>query len=69
MSLSAKTFNLLADTLAPRVAEAIISSDEFIEFMHTMVPSLIDTECGEMDEDLHFELALAVMERLSLVAR
>jgi hypothetical protein len=68
MALSTKALNLLADSLAPKVAEVILNSDEFIEFMHTVVPPIIDTECGEMDEDLHFDLSLAVMERIVLRA-
>ena len=66
--LSTKALSLLANTLAPKIAEQIMQSEEFTEFMHTLVPTLIDKEMGEMDDDLYFEISLAVMERLSLVA-
>ena len=64
--LSTKTLNLLADTLAPKVAEVLCSSEEFLEFMHKQVPGVIDTEVGEMDDDLLFDLSLMVMERIVL---
>jgi hypothetical protein len=68
MTLSTKTLNLLADTLAPKIAEQVMLSDEFVELMHTIVPAMIDTEVGEMEEDLHFDLSLMVMERLAVRA-
>ena len=68
MTLSNKAINLLADTLAPKVAEVLLSSDAFIEFIHSEIPAIVDTEVGEMDDDLLFDLSLAVMERITLRA-
>jgi hypothetical protein len=34
--------------------------------MHKQVPGVIDTEVGEMDDDLLFDLSLMVMERIVL---
>ncbi len=67
--LSTKTLHLLAKTLAPKVAEVLYGSEEFVEFMHKTIPAVIDAEVGEMDEDMLFDLSLMVMERLDLVAR
>jgi hypothetical protein len=64
--LSNKAITLLADTLAPKVIERIYQSEEFIEFLHTMVPAAIDAEAGEMDDDLFFDLALAIMDKVRL---
>jgi hypothetical protein len=66
MSLSTKTLNLLANSLAPTVAEKIMQSEEFIEFLHTMIPPLIESELGEVEDDLHFDLSLMVMEKMYL---
>ena len=68
MTLSHKTFTLLANTLAPKIAEQIMQSESFIEYLHKVIPALVDTEVGECDEDLHFDLSMMVMERLALVA-
>jgi hypothetical protein len=66
MSLSTKTLQLLAKTLAPTVAEKIMQSEEFVELLHTMIPALIDAELGEVDCDLHFDLSMLVMEKMYL---
>ena len=66
--LSQKALTLLANTLAPKIAESIMQSDEFIEFLHTMVPPLIEAELGEVEDDLEFDLSMCVLERLTLQA-
>ena len=68
MALSIKALNLLADSLAPKIAEELYSSEAFMEFMHSQVPAIIDSEIGEMDDDLMFDLSLLVMERIILKA-
>jgi hypothetical protein len=68
MALSIKALNILADTLAPRIAEELYSSEAFMEFMHTAVPPIIDAELGECDDDMMFDLALMCMERIILKA-
>ena len=64
--LNAKAINLLANQLAPTVAEKLFASEAWVEFLQSNLPGLIDTEIGECDEDLLFELSLCVMDRLSL---
>ena len=64
--LSDKTIKLLADTLAPKVIERIYQSDDFITFLHEQIPQAIDAEAGEMDDDLFFDLSLAVMDKVRL---
>ena len=66
--LSTKAYNMLAQTLAPRIVEAIQSSDKYIEFMLDLVPDLITTELGEMDDDVFYELSLCVIDRIHLKA-
>jgi hypothetical protein len=68
MALSTKALNLLANGLAPKIAEELYSSEAFMEFMHNQVPAIIDSEIGEMDDDLMFDLSLLVMERIILKA-
>jgi hypothetical protein len=68
MALSTKALNLLADSLAPKIAEELYSSEAFMEFMHSQVPAIIDAELGECDDDMMFDLALMCMERIILKA-
>jgi hypothetical protein len=66
--LSDKTYNLLANTLAPKVIDELYSSDEFITFLHEQVPAVITKELGEVDEDVLFELSLVVMDKIILTS-
>jgi hypothetical protein len=66
--LSDKAIKLLADTLAPKVVERIYQSEEFITFLHEQIPAAIDAEAGEMDDDLFYDLALCVMDKMRLTA-
>jgi hypothetical protein len=68
MALSTKALNLLADSLAPKIAEELYSSEAFMEFMHNQVPAIIDAELGECGDDMMFDLALMCMERIILKA-
>lgn len=64
--LSSKAYNLLAKTLAPRIANELQCSDKFVELMHDIVPGLIVDELGEMDDETLFELSLCVMDKIYL---
>lgn len=66
--LSTKGLNLLADALAPNIAKQIMSSEAFVEVLMELIPGLVDAELGECDEDLHYELSMLVMERITLGA-
>jgi hypothetical protein len=66
MSLSTKTLQLLAKTLAPTIAEKIMQSEEFVQLLHTMIPALVEAELGEVDDDVLFDLSLITMEKMSL---
>ena len=68
MALSNKTLRLLAKTLAPTIAEKIMQSDEFVEFLHNVLPDLVNAELGECEDDLHFDLSMCVMDRIILTA-
>jgi hypothetical protein len=68
MALSNKTLQLLAKTLAPTIAEKIMQSDEFVEFLHNVLPDLVNAELGECEDDLHFDLSMCVMDRIILTA-
>ena len=66
--LSTKGINILADTLAQGVVDDIYASEQFIDMMHSIVPDLITARLGDCDDDLLFDLSLAVMDRVTLKA-
>jgi hypothetical protein len=64
--LSDKAYELLAKSLAPKVANAIQCSDKYIEVMLDLVPDLVTTELGEMDDLVLYELCLCVIDKMYL---
>ena len=66
--LSDKAYELLAKSLAPKVANAIQCSDKNIEVMLDLVPDLVTTELGEMDDEIFYELCMCVVDRIYLKA-
>ena len=68
MSLSNKAVNVLAKVVASDVADDILMSEEWVTLCHELVPALITEKLGEVEEDLLYELALCVMDRIVVKA-
>ncbi len=66
MSLSNETISKLADALKKEVIDYIYEDERWCDFMHEIVPDAIQTKLGAVDEDLSFDLALCVMDRIGL---
>jgi len=66
MSLSNQTIINLASALVPEVIDYIYENQRWCEFMHEVVPDALKDKLGEIDEDLKFELAMCIMDRISL---
>lgn len=66
--LSNKALNILAEKIAPKVVDAILESEEWITLCHDLVPDAVTRELGDLDDDLHFELSLMIMDRITLKA-
>jgi hypothetical protein len=64
MTLSNKAINRLAKSLAPEVADSIFMSDAWITLCHEVVPDAVTKLIGKVDEDLLFEVSLAIMDRI-----
>ena len=64
MALSSQTINNLADALIPEVIDYIYQDERWCEFMQEVVPDALQDKLGEVDEDLKFELALLIMDRI-----
>ena len=66
MALSAKATNILADALAKGAADYIFGDERWINLCHEIVPEYITAEVGEVDDDLLYDLALCVMDKIVL---
>lgn len=64
--LSTKAIKILADNIAPGIIEELAMSEEFITFLHEQIPTLVDEKLGEMDDELHFDLCMLVMDKIRL---
>ena len=66
MSLSNQTISNLASALVPEVIDYIYEDQRWCEFMHEVIHDALQDKIGEIDEDLKFELAMCIMDRISL---
>jgi len=66
MALSNQTISNLASSLVPEVIDYIYQDERWCEFMHEVVPDALQNKLGEIDEDLKFDLALCIMDRICL---
>ena len=64
--LATKAVKILADKIAPEVIDELAMSESFIQFLHEHIPPLIDSKLGECDDDLMFDLALCIMDKIEL---
>jgi len=66
MALSEQTISNLASALVPEVIDYIYEDQRWCEFMHEVVPDALQDKLGEIDEDLKFDLAMCIMDRICL---
>ena len=64
--LSDKTFQNLADALTFEVIDYIEQDSRYMEFMQEVIPDALNHLMGQLDEDLKFELSLAIMDRIAV---
>ena len=66
--LSTKSLNLLADKIAPLVADFVQNDDRFFELMCDVITEGVAEVLEETDEMIIAEISMMVSERLTLVA-
>lgn len=66
MALSNQTISNLASALVPEVIDYIYQDQRWCEFMHEVIPDALQDKLGEIDEDLKFDLAMCIMDRIGL---
>ena len=58
--LSTKSLNLLADKIAPTVADFIQNDQRFLDVMHDVVTDGVADALEETDEEVLFEISLMI---------
>lgn len=66
MTLSNSTIRGLADALTEDVVRYIFASESYAEFMQEMIPTAIENKLGKIDEDVKYDLAMCVMDNITL---
>ena len=66
MKLSTHSVSKIADALKPAVIDYVYEDCEFTEYMHGATIEGIKSVMGDMDEELLFELAMLVLQRIEL---
>lgn len=66
MSLSNKTVSNIADALKSEVIDHIYANETYASMMQQLVCEALDAKMGEMDEDLYFEIAMCIFDRIEL---
>lgn len=64
MALSDQTISNLASALTPEVIDYIYQDERWCEFMHEVIPDALQDKLGQIDEELKFELAMCIMDRI-----
>ena len=66
MPLSNQTVSNIADALKNDVLEHIYANETYASMMQQLVCEALDATMGEMDDDLYFDLAMCLFDRIEL---
>jgi hypothetical protein len=66
MALSNKSVNRIASALVEEVAEELVETGEWLEFLHTNVGGIITDKLGQVDDEVLAELIMCVADRIGL---
>jgi hypothetical protein len=65
MALSNNTIQKLSDALTPEVVSYIMEDERWVDFLHEIIPDAIHDILGDVDDDLKYELAIVIMDKIS----
>jgi len=66
MALSNITISRLAGVLKEDIINEIYGSEKYVEIMTDLISEALEKKLGKCDEDLFFELAMCLMDRIEL---
>lgn len=64
MALSDQTINNLASALTSEVIDYIAQDERWCDFMQEIITDALDDKLGPIDENLKYELAMCIMDRI-----
>jgi hypothetical protein len=67
MPFSSKAFQNLSAALTPEVIDYIEQDSRYVDFMQEIIPDALNAKMGQIDDELKFELSLAIMDRIVLI--
>jgi len=65
MGLSNTTIEKLSEALTEEAVNYLVQDDRYVDFLHEVIPDFIKETLGELDEDLKYNLAMCIMDRIS----
>ena len=68
MTLSPRTIDRLAEAMAPEVVKYIFEDERFSELLMEIIPDAVSEKLGEVDDNIRFDLYLAITERVTIRA-
>lgn len=66
MALSNKSVNKIAEAIVPEVVEELMQTDEWMEFLHTVIGGIIVDKIGQIDDEVLAELIMCTADRIAL---
>ncbi len=66
MALSNKSMNRIAAALVEEVADELVETTDWIEFLHTNIGGIIVDKLGQIDDTVLAELIMCVADRIGL---
>ena len=66
MALSNKSVNKIAEAIVPEVVEELMQTDEWMEFLHTVIGGIIVDKLGQIDDEVLAELIMCTADRIAL---
>ena len=67
-TLTTAAMRVLANTFAAEVADCIEKDERYVEFLMEVLPEILSQKVGKLACDDDIELAMMVMERITLTA-
>jgi hypothetical protein len=66
MPLSNKSFAQISSALTPDVIKYIEQDERYVTFMQEVIPDAIQELLGDVEDDLKFELAMSIFDKITL---
>lgn len=66
IKLSNQAFQKLTESIISEVIDYIMQDERYVDFMQEVIPDAISYLMGELDENLKYELSIAIMDHITM---